>query len=291
MDRFIALAFSGFALGAIYTLVSLGILVIYKATGIVSVAQFGLVALGGYISYWGMHSLGLGLWPSYGLAVVALAGIGLVIERIAYAPLRRRPGDVVLLSTLAGGFVIVGLVLLWYGADARRLPSPFGYGSSTVFGAVLSHHSLFVIGTTAVAVAGLGLVFGRTQFGRQLRALAADRNTARLQGINVNRLSMVAFALASALAGLAGVLLAPFSALTPELGFTPMLLAFGAAIIGGFGRLSGVVAGALTLGLVEQFGGGYISSDMREAFPYIAILIVIALRPEGLLGGQMRVRL
>ncbi|WP_395104171.1 branched-chain amino acid ABC transporter permease [Actinomadura sp. SCN-SB] len=291
MDRFIALVFSGLALGAIYTLVSLGILIIYKATGIVSVAQFGLVALAGYVCFWSVSDVGLPLVLSYLLAVAALAVAGLALERVAYAPLRKRSPDVVLLSTLAGGFAIQGLILLWYGPDARRLPSPFGYGSTEVFGAVISHHALFSVVTTGVAVAALALLFGRTQFGRQVRALAADRNAALLQGIAVNRLSMITFALASAMAGLAGVLLAPFSALTPDIGFTPMLFAFGAAIIGGFGRLSGVVAGALTLGLVEQLGGGYISGNMRAAFPFIAILLVIALRPEGLLGGATRARL
>lgn len=291
MSRFVALVFSGLSVGSIYTLVSIGILVMYKATGVVNAAQFGLVALGGYIAFWAVQSLGLALFAAYGLTIVVMALVGVVLERLAYAPLRNRAHETVLLSTIAGGFAIVGLVVLWRGPEPRNLRSPFGYDRFTFLGAAIPQHSLFVIVVTALLIAGLALLFTRTQFGRQVRAIAADRDTARLQGIQVNRLSIITFAMASATAGLAGMLLAPYSALTPDMGFTPMLLAFGAAIMGGFGRLSGVVAGSLVLGLTEQLGGGYLVSNMREAFPFLAMLLVIALRPEGLFGGEARVRL
>lgn len=291
MDKFVALTFSGLSIGAIYTLVSIGILLLYKASAVVNAAQFGLVALGGYIAFWGVDSYGMPLLASYLLTVVLMALVGLVLERIAYAPLRSRPHETVLLSTLAGGFAIVGLIVLWKGPEPRNLPSPFGFDTFTFLGAAIPQHSLFVILLTALLVAVISLAFNRTQFGRQVRAIAADRETARLQGISVNRLSVITFALASATAGLAGALLAPFSALTPNMGFTPMLLAFGAAIMGGFGRLYGVVAGSLILGLTQQLGGGYIFPNMRAAFPFLAMLLVIMLRPEGLFGGEARVRL
>jgi branched-chain amino acid transport system permease protein len=291
MEKFVALSFSGLSLGAIYTLVSLGILIMFKATGVVNAAQFGLVTLGAYFGFWAHQQLGLPLLACYLVVLVAMALVGLVLERLAYAPLRNRAADTVLLSTLAGGFAIEGIVVLWQGPQLRSLPSVVGFGTTLVLGAPIPNHSLFIIAVTFVAVVLLALLFKRTQFGRQVRALAADRDTARLQGIAVNKLSLITFALASALAGLAGVLLAPVTALTPDMGFTPMLFAFGAAIIGGFGRLTGVVAGSVLLGVFEQLGGGYVSSGMREAFPFLVILLVIALRPEGLLGGEARVRL
>lgn len=291
MEKFVALAFSGLALGAIYTLVALGILIMYKATGVVNAAQFGLVSLGGYLGFWASGTLGLNVVATYLVTLVAMAVAGLGMERLAYAPLRSRPPDTVLLSTLAGGFAIVGLVVLWQGPAPRGLSSPFGFGTTNILGASIPNHSLFTIGMTVVSVVLLGILFNKTQFGRQVRALAADRDTARLQGIAVNRLSLITFALASSMAGLAGLLLGPFTSLTPDMGFTPMLFAFGAAIIGGFGRLAGVVAGGVVLGLFGQLGGGYISSNMREAFPFIAILLIIAFRPEGLFKGESSVRL
>jgi branched-chain amino acid transport system permease protein len=291
VEKFVALTFSGLSLGAIYTLVSLGILIMFKATAVVNAAQFGLVALGGYFGYWATKDLGLSLGLGYVVVIVAMAGVGIVLERLAYAPLRTRPPDTVLLSTLAGGFAIEGIIVLWQGPQLRSLPSPAGFGTTKILGAPVFNHSLLIIGVTAVLVAAIGVLFTSTSFGRQVRALAADRDTARLQGIAVNRLSLITFAVSSSLAGIAGVLLAPATALTPDMGFTPMLFAFGAAIIGGFGRLSGVVIGSLLLGLVEQWGGGYLDSSFREAFPFLAMLIVMALRPEGLFRGEVSARL
>jgi branched-chain amino acid transport system permease protein len=217
--------------------------------------------------------------------------VGVVLERLAYAPLRNRAPETVLLSTLAGGFAIEGIIVLWQGPQLRSLPSLVGFGNHKILGAPVPTHSLLIVTLTVVLVLLLSILFSRTPFGRQVRALAADRDTARLQGIRVNRLSLITFALSSAIAGLAGLLLAPVTALTPDMGFTPMLFAFGAAIIGGFGRLGGVVLGSVLLGLFEELGGGYISSSISEAFPFIVILLVIALRPEGLFGGESRVRL
>jgi branched-chain amino acid transport system permease protein len=291
VEKFVALTFSGLSLGAIYTLVALGILLMYKATGVVNAAQFGLVALGGYIGFWAMRDLHLSMALSYLVVILLMAVIGIVLERLAYAPLRTRPPDTVLLSTLAGGFAIEGFIVLWQGAQLRSLPSPAGLGTTEILGAPVFNHTLLIIGVTIAGVALLGVLFSRTSFGRQVRALAADRDTARLQGIAVNRLSLITFALSSAIAGVAGLLLGPATALTPGMGFTPMLFAFGAAIIGGFGRLSGVVIGSLALGLVEQWGGGYIASSVRDAFPFVVMLLVIALRPEGLFRGELSVRL
>ena len=280
MDTFITLLFSGLTLGAIYTLVSLGIVVLQKATGVINAAQFGLVALGAYLAFWGSTDLGLPL---------VLASV--VLERLTYAPLRSKPIDSVFLATLAGGFAMVGLIVLWYDADPRALQSPLGYGTVSILGGTVPKHSLLVLAVSLLAVLGLSLAFNRTSFGRQVRALAADRNTARLYGVAANKLSIAAFALASAMAGLAGVLLGPIAALTPEMGLAPMLFSFGAAIIAGFGRLWGVVGGAMLLGLVEQLAAGYVAPDFRQAYPFVAILLILALRPEGLFGGESSVRL
>ncbi len=291
MDTFITLLFSGLTLGAIYTLVSLGIVVLQKATGVINAAQFGLVALGAYLAFWASTDLGLPLVLASVLAIAILAVIGVVLERLTYAPLRSKPIDSVFLATLAGGFAMVGLIVLWYNADPRGLHSPLGYGTVSILGGTVPKHSLLVLAVSLLAVLGLSLAFNRTSFGRQVRALAADRNTARLYGVAANKLSIAAFALASAMAGLAGVLLGPIAALTPEMGLAPMLFAFGAAIIAGFGRLWGVVGGAMLLGLVEQLAAGYIAPDFRQAYPFVAILLILALRPEGLFGGESSVRL
>lgn len=290
MATFVTLLFSGLTLGAIYTLVALGIVILHKAAGVVNAAQFGLVGLGAYLAYWASADLGLPLVAAYLLAIAIMVAAGVGLERLAYAPLRSKPVDTVFLSTLAGGFALVGLIVLWRSAEPRSLASPFGYDTVTILGGSVPRHSLFVLAVALIAVAILSVVFSRTSFGRQVRALADDRDTARLYGVAANRLSIAAFALASGMAGLAGVLLGPIASLSPNMGLAPMLFSFGAAIIGGFGRLWGVVAGAMILGLVEQLGAGYLSGDLREAYPFITILLIIALKPEGLFGGESRVR-
>jgi branched-chain amino acid transport system permease protein len=224
MDTFITLLFSGLTLGAIYTLVSLGIVVLQKATGVINAAQFGLVALGAYLAFWASTDLGLPLVLASVLAIAILAVIGVVLERLTYAPLRSKPVDSVFLATLAGGFAMVGLIVLWYNADPRGLQSPLGYGTVSILGGTVPKHSLLVLAVSLLAVLGLSLSFNRTSFGRQVRALAADRNTARLYGVAANKLSIAAFALASAMAGLAGVLLGPIAALTPEMAGPDALL-------------------------------------------------------------------
>src|SRR5690606_6505509 len=137
----------------------------------------------------------------------------------------------------------------------------------------------------AVCVAALWLLFHRTQFGRQVRALASDRMAAQMQGIRVARMSMLTFGLAGGLSALAGVLIAPTRAVTVDLGFGPMLYAFAASILGGMGSIGGVVEGALAIGLVQQLGGGYISPDYAEAYPFVLMLLVISLRPQGAFGS------
>jgi branched-chain amino acid transport system permease protein len=150
---------------------------------------------------------------------------------------------------------------------------------------------VLVIGATAVVVVAIMLLFSRTQFGRQLRATAADRDTARLCGVPVNVLSMVAFGLSAALAGLAGVLLAPLGSVDINFGFNIMLLGFAAAVLGGFGSIGGVVAGGVAIGVVEQVLGGYVLRDYSDAFPFVLMLLVIALRPEGLFSRGVTRRL
>ena len=162
-----------------------------------------------------------------------------------------------------------------------------------IFGANIEWQRVVIMIVTAIVVVAIIVLFQRTQFGRQLRATAADRDTARLCGVPVNMLSMLAFGMSAALAGLAGVLLRPLGAVDLNFGFTVMLLGFAAAVLGGFGSIGGVVAGGIAIGLVEQLLGGYVSGplDYKHVFPFVLMLLVIALRPQGLFGRAAARRL
>jgi branched-chain amino acid transport system permease protein len=297
MSKFVALLASGLAEGAIAALAAVGFLLSYKATGVVNFAQGALITLGAYLAIWitqnnGMFGWGqLDLVPGYLVAILIMFVVGLVIERLAYAPLRGRSLEVVVIATLGASIVVSAFIGLWQGSTPKYLDSPVQGDVIHLFGANIEQQRVLVIGATAVVVVAIMLLFSRTQFGRQLRATAADRDTARLCGVPVNVLSMVAFGLSAALAGLAGVLLAPLGSVDINFGFNIMLLGFAAAVLGGFGSIGGVVAGGVAIGVVEQVLGGYVLRDYSDAFPFVLMLLVIALRPEGLFSRGVTRRL
>lgn len=291
MDRFITLFSSGIAIGAIDSLVALGFIVTYKATGIVNFAQGGLVTLGAYLGFWTVVQMNMPTLGGYLITLVLMFLGGVLLERIVHAPLRRRTELVVVIATLGGGLAIQNAVQVWQGSEPKSLPSPLGTGVWNVAGAAIPYQNILVIGVTIVAVVALMLGFAKTQYGRQLRAVAADTETASLQGIPVRKFAMLTFGLGGMLAGLAGLLIGPTSSLTIDMGFSAMVTAFAAAVIGGFGRLGGVVAGALALGLVQQLGAGYINYQFGQLYPFIVMIVVIAVRPHGLFGGVSRGRL
>lgn len=284
MDTLLTLTASGIASGAILAVAAIGFLVLYNATGVVNFAHGDLITLGAYLGVWTTVDLGLPTLPAYLVALIVMAGVGVLIERLAFAPLRRRPVIVVVIATLAAATVIRGAIGIWQGSTPRALPSPVGDGVVRIAGATVSDQRLLVIAMSGLAVLGLLLLFGRTGFGRQLRALASDAETARLNGVRATRMAIVTFALSAALAGLAGLLVAPLGAVDLNFGFGLMITAFAAAVLGGFGSFSGVVLGALVIGLVQQVIGGLLLPAFAGVLPAVVLLAVIIVRPAGLMS-------
>jgi branched-chain amino acid transport system permease protein len=285
--KFISLAAAGVSQGAVVALAALGFLLVYKATGVVNFAQGDLITLGAYLAIWLSRDLDAPILLAYAGALAMMFGIGVVLERVAYAPLRGRSIHVVVIATLGAAIVIRTVLSLWLGASPVALDTPLRGHLWRVGGAAIPYQRIAIVVVTLLVVAVLGWLFGRTDFGRQVRALASDRETARMHGVRSARLSMVAFGLSAALAGLAGVLIGPAaSSFDLTLGFSVMLGGFAAAILGGFGSLTGVVLGGFLIGLVEQLLGGYVLRDYRGAFPFVLMIVVIALRPQGLLPGR-----
>jgi branched-chain amino acid transport system permease protein len=290
VDVFLAVLVSGLALGSISALVALGFIVTYKGTGIINFAQGGLVTLGGYLGFWLVVQVGLKWWLGYPLVLIAMFVVGVVIERVIHAPLRNRSELVVVIATLGVGLVISAVLYEIYGAQARTLPELLAKHVIHIDGANIAAYDLLIIGVSIVAIALLMVLFNLTQLGRQFRATSLDPEVAELQGIPVKAFGMLAFGLGGLLAGVAGLMLAPRAALDTNIGFNAMITAFAAAVIGGFGRFAGVVIGALALGLIEQLGAQYIAYQYQELYPYVLMILVIAIAPRGILGGQSRVR-
>lgn len=284
MAKFVALLGSGIAYGAVLMLVSLGFVVLYKATGIVNFAQGDLVTLGAYVAFWAGTSLGLPILLTYVVAVVLLFCAGVVVERIAYRPLRRRPPIVVVIATLAVAVMIEGLLEVWQGSTPKSLPSPVGNAVLHVGGANISYQRVLIVVVSAVAVGAVLVVFQRTSIGRQVRALASDNETARLYGVRTQVIIPGAFGVSAALAALAGVLIAPTSSIDVTFGFALMVNAFAAVVLGGLESLGGTVVAALVIGVIQQVIGGYVLPNYADTLPLIVMFLVIAIRPQGLVS-------
>jgi branched-chain amino acid transport system permease protein len=292
MARFIALSASGISFGAIVAIVAAGFLVLYKATGVVNFAHGDLMTAGAYVAVWGIDTLRLPILVAYLLALVVLWGVGMAMERLVYAPLRHRSMMVIVIGTLGAATVIRYTLAVWQGSTPLQLQTPVGTDSVWhLFGAAISYQRTMIVIVAAVVLGFLYFLFYGTSFGRQVRALATDRETAQLQGIRVRRMAFLAFGLSAALAALAGILIAPLSSVDLTLGFDVMLTAFAAAILGGFGNLTGVIVGSLIIGLVQQLLGGYVFLAYSSALPFVVMLIIMVIRPAGLFSEDAGARL
>ncbi len=278
------LALNGVALGAAYALAALGFVLVLNATRAVNFAQGDLVMAGGFLAValasW-LPVPGILLLPAV-LALMAL--LGFAVAALAYLPLRNRPPTSVFISTIAVGVILQQGVTGIFGAAPRAGPPLVDGGVVSVLGLTLSRQSLALIAVAALLVAGLHLLLTRSQAGRRMRAAAQDPDMARVIGINPVTMAMASFALAAALAGAAGLLLANQYFVTPTSGGELMLKAYIAVVIGGWGRLMGAVLGALLIALFEVGVAAAVSYPVAEGLLYAALLAILFLRPQGLLG-------
>ena len=288
------LFFSFLALGSAYAMAAAGFVLILNATASVNFAQGDLVTAGGY------GAIGLtALLPALGwtedaapgvvmlpLVMLAGAGLGLLLSATAYFPLAARPPTAVFVSTIAIGIMLQNAYLRLGGPEAQAGPAllPADMGSLVVSALGVSAQDLAVIATAAVAIAGLYALLHRTQFGRRMRAAAADPAMARALGIRVGRVSMVAFVLSGALAAVAGLLLSHRYFVAPGDGSALMLKAYIAVTLGGWGRLSGAVIGAFLVAAIEIGVARFAGFPMAEVVLFTTALIVLLIRPKGLLG-------
>jgi branched-chain amino acid transport system permease protein len=283
------IAIDGLALGAAYALVALGFVLILNAAGAVNFAQGDLVMAGGFAAILLASLLPLEgvAFPGLALApLVALAGgaSGWIIAEVAYRPLRHRPPVAVFISTIAVGIMLQHGANGIFGAAERRTPPLVAGDALHVGGVNVTLQSLSIMATAAIVIVLLRQLLERTQLGRRLRAAAEDPEMARALGIPVRRLTALAFALGAGLAALAGLLLANVYFVTPTAGLAFMLKAYIAVTIGGWGSLRGAVAGALRVALFEVIAGRLFSATVADALLYVALLLALLFRPQGLFG-------
>jgi branched-chain amino acid transport system permease protein len=281
---------NGLAMGAIYALVALGLLFIFNAARIVNFAQGQLLMIGAFLAVTTVVDAELSPALAYGATLAAMAIIGLVFMVITYAPLRGLPAPLVILTTSAMGLVIENLALIIWGPLPRSLPTPLRIPPLRLEGVIVSSHVIFIFVVTAVLLVLQWLFLTKTSFGIAMQATSQDLQMARLVGIKVQRTVAAAFILGTVLAGIAGMLVAPIFLAEPALGGMLGLKAFVVSVIGGFGSLPGAVLGGLTLGVVEGLAARYISSEFRDAYAFVILMLVLFLRPRGFFGEKISER-
>ncbi len=276
---------SGLTNGAIYGLIGLGFSIIFHATSIINFAQGEFVMLGALVGI-ALYTLGLGIPLAFGLAVAAVTLFGLVFERLAIRPARQATPISLIIITVGGGVLMKGLAMVIWGKDAYTLPPFSGQTPLLVAGATILPQSLWIMGLTALLVAGLELFLRCTITGKALRAASYNPVAARLVGIRVSQMVQFSFGLSAALGAAAGVMIAPITMGVYDMGTMLGLKGFCGAIIGGLGSIVGVVLGGLLLGVLEALASGLISSGYRDAVAFLILLLVLFFRPQGLLGHR-----
>ena len=287
MDLVPQLLFTGVGIGAIYALVALGFVLLIRAANVVNFAQGEFSMLGAYIMVVLALGLGVPYWVALPLAVVLMAGFGVVFAGATYWPLRFRGQLPVIISTIGASIVLSNLVLVLYGPSPQVLPGLFDSPGFEVGGVFMDSQYLAIIVFAVVLVLLQYLVFERTLLGKRLQATSQDKEMASLLGIPVAAMVLITFAYSSALGGFAGVLVAPVLFVSVGMGALISLKAFAANIIGGFGSIPGAILGGLSLGIVETFGAAYISVPYKDAIAFAVLLLFLLVRPQGLFGERI----
>ena len=287
--QFVQLVISGIAQGCIYGLIALGFVLIYKATETVSFAQGELMMLGAFCGLACMTMLGFPFWLAVLSAIVAMALFGILLERIVIRPILGQPAFSIVMLTIGIGYVARGLITMLpgIGTETHTLPVPYQDQVWNMGSLVLNAVQLVVIGVTALLCAGLYAMFKYSKLGIAMQAASQNQLAAYYMGIPVKRLNGVVWGLASAVAAIAGLLLAPITFVHANMGFIG-LKAFPAAVVGGFGSLPGAIVGGLVIGIVESLAGFYLPEGFKDIAPYLVVLIMLMVKPNGLFGEKLR---
>jgi branched-chain amino acid transport system permease protein len=299
VDYYLQLVINGLFLGSFYGLVALGYSMVYGIIKLLNFAHGDIYMLGAFVGYTmltvGAGALGGGTLVSLLivmlLAMVLTGTVGLVLERVAYRPLRGAPRLSVLITAVGASFALEYGVAVGYGPNPRAYPVGVGGGSLSIFGARITVAQLAMMAIAMVLMVGLDALVRKTRSGRAMRAISQDPRACLLMGVNVDQVISRTFFIGSALAGAAGVMAgAYYGKIDFLMGFIIGLKAFTAAVIGGIGNLRGAVLGAIVLGLLESFGVAYLGSQWRDVFAFGFLILFLTVRPTGLLGERVTER-
>mgnify|MGYP002602238452 FL=1 len=286
---FLSYLISGVSLGSIYAIIALGYTMVYGIIKLINFAHGDIYMMGAFMGYFLINSLHLNFFLALILAMVGTAALGVLVEFLAYRPLRNSTRIAALITAIGVSFFLEYVMVYFVGANTRSFPQVI----ETVrynFGPIsLTNIQLMILIISLILMVLLQVIVQKTKMGKAMRAVSVDSDAAQLMGINVNRTISFTFALGSALAGAAGVLIALYyNSLEPLMGMTPGLKSFVAAVLGGIGIIPGAALGGFVIGLLETFATAFGMSDFRDAIVYGILILILLVRPAGILGKNVK---
>ena len=277
---------SGLSNGAIYALIGFGFAIIYNSTGIINFAQGEFVMLGGMLTVFFLTVLRLPLVPAIVLAILISTIVGISFERLAIRPLKNAKPLSLIIITIGASIFIRGAAMLIWGKDTHALPAFSGNDPLYLAGATILPQHLWIFAVTILIIIASRIFFNYSIVGKAMRACSYNSQAASLVGINVKNMVMLSFAISSAIGSMAGIIIAPLTMTSYDVGIMLGLKGFCAVIIGGMSSGLGTVLGGLLLGLLESLGAGFISASYKDAIAFIILLLILFVRPEGLFGKK-----
>src|SRR5262245_19145824 len=277
---------AGLTNGAIYALIALGFSLIFSVSGYLNLVQGEFVVIGGLVTIALTEWLGVPLIPALAAAVIVSGGFGFLLQRLCLSPNRRPTPAAARVVTLGGACIARGGAMVTFGKDPLALPSFSGERPIILGDVVIATQTFWILGTLVVSSGALWWFFNKTYTGKAMRACAQSPTGARLVGIDLKHMASITFVASALLGGVAGVVVAPLNFVSYDEGLAIGIKGFIAAIFGGLGSYPGAVLGGLILGLGEAIGAGYILSQFKDAIAFVALLIVLLIRPNGILGAR-----
>ena len=287
MDLALQLLFTGIGIGAVYALVALGFVLIFRATNVVNFAQGEFSMVAAFLMVVFAVDLGWPYWAAFLVSLVGMAILGAIFNLGVYYPLRHRTYLPVIISTIGASILMANSTLALYGPQPQVLQGWFETQGIQIGPVFLDSQYLLIIASTIVLVAFQYWFFEHTMLGKKLQATSQDKEMASLLGIPVVSMIMLTFVYSAILGGIAGILVAPVLFVSIQMGSTIALKAFAATIIGGFGDVAGAIIGGLALGIIETFGAAYVSVPYKDGFAFLMLVLFLAFRPQGIFGERV----
>ena len=287
---FLSYLINGISLGSVYAIIALGYTMVYGIAKMLNFAHGDVIMVGAYISFCVTQYLGMPAIVSIVAAMFVCTVLGMLIERLAYKPLREAPKLAVLITAIGVSYLLQNSAQLIWGSNPKSFNSLVNIGSIRLFdGALLiSDEAIITVLCCVIIMVALTMFTSRTKMGKAMRAVSEDKGAAQLMGVDVNFTISITFAIGSALAAIAGVLLcSAYPVLQPTTGSMPGIKAFTAAVFGGIGSIPGAMLGGILLGLIEIFGKAYISTELGDAIVFLILIIMLLVKPTGLLGKKV----